>query len=389
MDTVTQAEDGFSLISLDDPNACGCDLDHDHGLKSITRCKKAKLKPKQEPCEDSKESGDSDTTLLMKDDKKQQDSSGSASGNEAASSGKLSDTADVDSTSSKESSNLTPSDQRSNEEAPSSLKESDTMSKEESDTSCRDQKDGESDKESRSFPQIDFIEKILIPLKIRVPQICQFSKMKKLSSWVTEATFNENVEKKYQLKIKSKEEVLEEDWKRSLEMPQSDEVKAQFYACQEEIKEKQFAKTKTEQLRNVIITELMGSMMTPQETESDMMQSEMVAAQGPEASGGTNSSESMTHEGYHSVPENDSMEGECSREATCSSQQIVEMEHSHSGMEGGKTDNTCEDLPCEELSENLPLGEQPVGEEEARFSFDGLFSSVGDPGMELDTLGDE
>ncbi|XP_064610602.1 period circadian protein-like isoform X2 [Liolophura sinensis] len=393
MDTITQADDGFSLISLDDPNACGCDHDHDHGLKSITRCKKGKLKAKQESCQDSKESGDSDTTLLMKDDKKQQDSPGSASGNEAVSSGKLSDTADVDSTSSKESSNLTPSDQRSNEEAPSSLKESDTMSKEESDTSCRDQKDTESDKESRSIPQIDFSEKILTPLKIRVPKICQFSKMKKLSSWMTETTFNENIEKKYQLKIKSKEEVLEEDWKRSLEMAQSDVVKAQFYACQEEIKEKQFAKTRTEQLRNVIITELMGSMMTPQETTPDAAQSEVVLTQGPEASAGRNSSENVTQEGDNSCPENDSMEGECSREATCSSQQIVEKEHSHSGTESGKTENVGEDMLCEEqvsdvLSESLTLGGQ-AGDDESRFSFEGLFSSVGDHGMEMDTLGDE
>lgn len=134
---------------------------------------------------------------------------------------------DKSDSSSKNSSCLTPSDQRSNEEAGSSLKESDGASKE-SDSGSKESDNGSG--EENKLPQRPILEKIdynsfhelFIPLTLRMNKKNKAEhKLSKLPHWRIEADMNKNIEMNYQLSSKNLTNVLEADqrWMNNLEQP--------------------------------------------------------------------------------------------------------------------------------------------------------------------------
>lgn len=134
---------------------------------------------------------------------------------------------DKSDSSSKNSSCLTPSDQRSNEEAGSSLKESDGASKE-SDSGSKESDNGSG--EENKLPQRPSLEKIdynsfhelFIPLTLRMNKKNKAErKLSKLPHWRIEADMNKKIEMNYQLSSKNLTNVLEADqrWMNNLEQP--------------------------------------------------------------------------------------------------------------------------------------------------------------------------
>lgn len=124
-----------------------------------------------------------------------------------------SESVEMESVCSKASSDLTPSDQRSNEEAGSSMKESD-MSSKDSDNGNRDS--SESDMEykrelntgsssSKTEEKIPY-EKFFVPLKLYFK-----AADKSVAPWLMETEMNEKIAMEYTVKQKKLEEVLKSD----------------------------------------------------------------------------------------------------------------------------------------------------------------------------------
>lgn len=148
---------------------------------------------------------------------------------------------DKSDSSSKNSSCLTSSDQRSNEEAGSSLKESDGASKE-SDSGSKESDNGSG--EENKADQRPVIEKVdyasfhelFIPLTLRMSKKHEEEhKLAKLPHWRMEAHLTKNIEMNYQLSSKDLSNVLEADRRRMTGLEQPSLVKEQLQVLLSEI----------------------------------------------------------------------------------------------------------------------------------------------------------
>lgn len=140
-----------------------------------------------------------------------------------------------DSINSLNSSDVTPSDQRSNNENGSSLKESDgdAMSKK-SDSSSSDKQlvSSESESESRNRCTDNILDKLFTSLNVCYPHLHKDS-----VPWLLDVEFNEELEMKYHLECGDKESVLQNDMSQLENFDEPDMVKAQLNALMEELGE--------------------------------------------------------------------------------------------------------------------------------------------------------
>ncbi|KAK3105239.1 hypothetical protein FSP39_020458 [Pinctada imbricata] len=134
-------------------------------------------------------------------------------------------------------SDLTPSDQRSNEEACSSIKESDGSMKEvetsskNSDFSSNDNKSSsESEPENKKVPVSAPYDVFFVPLPVK---FCK--KNKKSVPWLDETELNSMVEMEYSITSETLQNRLKHDKLRLRDMAQPDLVKQQFDAMVEEL----------------------------------------------------------------------------------------------------------------------------------------------------------
>ncbi|KAL4221654.1 circadian regulation of translation [Mactra antiquata] len=138
-----------------------------------------------------------------------------------------------DSIHSSNNSDLTPSDQRSNNENGSSLKESDgdAMSKK-SDSSSSDKHllSSESESETKNRTSEDLFSKLFTSLDICFPHI-----HRDCPPWLLDVEFNDDVKLKYHLEKKETESVLLSDKSQLDDLEEPDLVKAQLNALMEEL----------------------------------------------------------------------------------------------------------------------------------------------------------
>ncbi|XP_060584611.1 period circadian protein homolog 2-like isoform X3 [Ruditapes philippinarum] len=131
------------------------------------------------------------------------------------------------------SSDVTPSDQRSNNENGSSLKESDgdAMSKK-SDSSSSDKQllSSESESESKNKCSEDIFDRLFASLDICFPHL-----HKDNVPWLLDVEFNEEVEMNYTIEPKDKESVLRSDLTQLEYLDEPDMVRAQLNALMEEL----------------------------------------------------------------------------------------------------------------------------------------------------------
>lgn len=176
---------------------------------------------------------------------------GSLSGDEGSGSdgGQKAEMEDSQSNCSKVSSDLTPSDDRSNEEAGSSMKESDNSMKNmkgvssiassnsSNDQNVQEEGLGASVKESE-----DVFNKLFVPLKIQVTQ-----KLDAPSTpyWLIEAHFSHRVAMTYKVPTRQLEDVLIEDKKKISNLVQTATVKQQLLQLLNEVDTKSEAVTPT------------------------------------------------------------------------------------------------------------------------------------------------
>lgn len=141
--------------------------------------------------------------------------------------------------SSKNSSYLTTSDQRSNEEAGSSLKESDGASKE-SDSGSKESDNG-SGEESKPIlmEKVDYssFSELFVPLSLRVPKRTSDNRPSKQPHWLMKADFNENIKMGYHITSKELDSILESDNRRMVNLMQSSMVHEQLQTLLGEIED--------------------------------------------------------------------------------------------------------------------------------------------------------
>ena len=134
-----------------------------------------------------------------------------------------------DSVHSSNGSEMTPSDQRSNNENGSSIKESDgdAMSKK-SDSSCeKQQSNSESELEAKYDKSLD---KLFVTLNLCFPHL-----HKDRSPWLVETDLNEKVELQYSMKSKDLNKTLHDDMTQMSDFMQPDLIQAQLKALLEDI----------------------------------------------------------------------------------------------------------------------------------------------------------
>ena len=131
-------------------------------------------------------------------------------------------------------SDLTPSDQRSNHENGSSLKESDgdAMSKKSDSSSDKQQASSESESEGKSTFQKDVFMKLFTSLDICYPHL-----HKDNVPWLVDANFTDDVKMQYQLVIKDKEATLKSDRQKLKSFSEPALIKEQFSALMEDLRE--------------------------------------------------------------------------------------------------------------------------------------------------------
>lgn len=174
---------------------------------------------------------------------------GSLSGDDASAGEELStsdggqkqETEDSQSNCSKVSSDLTPSDDRSNEEAGSSHKESDVSAKHlkgvpsvTSSNSSHEQSSPEEGMPSAALAQDykEIFKSLFVPLKV---QVCCKLDMPGMPYWLVQAHLSEKVAMTYKIPSRLLEEVLSEDKKRMQDMAQSNTVKQQLLQLLSEV----------------------------------------------------------------------------------------------------------------------------------------------------------
>ena len=134
-----------------------------------------------------------------------------------------------DSVHSSNGSEMTPSDQRSNNENGSSIKESDgdAMSKKSDSSSDKQQSNSESESETKYDKSLD---KLFVTLNLCFPHL-----HKKRSPWLAETELNEKVELQYSIKTKDLTKTLHEDMSQMADFMQPDLIQAQLRALLEDI----------------------------------------------------------------------------------------------------------------------------------------------------------
>lgn len=166
---------------------------------------------------------------------------GSLSGDECSGSdaGQKAEMEDSQSNCSKVSSDLTPSDNRSNEEAASSVKESDASMKNmkgvpsvASSNSSNDHNSQEEVVSTALRNSEDVFRKLFVPLKVQISQ-----KLNKPSApyWLVEAHFSQRVAMTYKVPYRQLDEVLIEDRKSMSSLIQSATVKQQLLQLLNEV----------------------------------------------------------------------------------------------------------------------------------------------------------
>ena len=164
---------------------------------------------------------------------------GSDKGSENSSNNSRPKSEDAQSSSSKVSSNLTPSEERSTEDAGSSLKESDMSTPKGSvASSSNDKMSNDSGAESTSTPMPDILEKLFTPLKIRMclgewggegdEGVVRPSKVKTLPYWQQEAHLSQKVALQYSLRPTDLASVLANDRRRLASMTQPHDLSCQL-----------------------------------------------------------------------------------------------------------------------------------------------------------------
>ncbi|XP_059176055.1 uncharacterized protein LOC131955795 isoform X2 [Physella acuta] len=167
---------------------------------------------------------------------------GSMSGDECSGSdgGQKAEMEDAQSNCSKVSSDLTPSDDRSNEEAGSSLKESDASTKKmkgvSSVASSNSSNDHTSQEEGSSAVPAkdaeDLIKKLFVPLKVRMTQRLDVPSN---PYWLVEAHLSPCVAMTYKIPTRQLENVLNEDKRKMTDLVQSPMVKQQLLQLLNEV----------------------------------------------------------------------------------------------------------------------------------------------------------
>ena len=149
---------------------------------------------------------------------------------------------DAQSFSSKGSSNLTPSEERSTEDAGSSMKESEMSTPKGSIMSSNDKTSSDSGAETASVSactlKSDILEKLFVPLKVRMSHsdsISQPNKVMVLPFWQQEAHMTEEVAMKYNLRPLDLDAVLASDRRRLSEMRQPHKVNCQLLELLQEM----------------------------------------------------------------------------------------------------------------------------------------------------------
>eukprot|EP00106_Octopus_bimaculoides_P011950 XP_014779392.1 PREDICTED: serine-rich adhesin for platelets-like [Octopus bimaculoides] len=141
--------------------------------------------------------------------------------------------------SSKNSSYLTTSDQRSNEEAGSSLKESDGASKE-SDSGSKESDNGSGEESKPTLMEkVDYnsFSELFVPLSLRVPKRESDNRPSKQPHWLMKADFNENIKMGYHITSKELDSILESDNRRMVNLTQSSMVHEQLQTLLGEIED--------------------------------------------------------------------------------------------------------------------------------------------------------
>lgn len=138
---------------------------------------------------------------------------------------------DAQSSSSKVSSDLTPSEERSTEDAGSSLKESDMSTPKGSFASSNDKMSTDSGGESVPTPKVDFFDKLFVPLKVRMCQgglVCSKNSLMSLPFWQLEAHMSKHVAMQYTMSPMELSTVLANDRRRLSDMTQPHIVNCQL-----------------------------------------------------------------------------------------------------------------------------------------------------------------
>lgn len=183
------------------------EVDSDPGGNSLAETEPLEtlVKSKTESCSSKSESGDGDIRCYMSSD----------------------------SINSSNNSDLTPSDQRSNNENGSSLKESDgdAMSKK-SDSSSSDKQllSSESESETKNKTSEDLFSKLFVNMDICFPHL-----HRDCAPWLLDVEFNDDIKMKYHLETKDAETVLLSDQSQLEDLDEPDLVKAQLNALIEEL----------------------------------------------------------------------------------------------------------------------------------------------------------
>ncbi|CAI9720318.1 Hypothetical predicted protein [Octopus vulgaris] len=141
--------------------------------------------------------------------------------------------------SSKNSSYLTTSDQRSNEEAGSSLKESDGASKE-SDSGSKESDNGSGEESKPTLMEkadYNCFSELFVPLSLRVPKRETDNRPSKQPHWLMKADFNENIKMGYHISSKELDSILESDSRRMVNLTQSSMVHEQLQTLLGEIED--------------------------------------------------------------------------------------------------------------------------------------------------------
>ena len=137
-----------------------------------------------------------------------------------------------DSVHSSNGSEMTPSDQRSNNENGSSMKESDgdAMSKKSDCSSDKQQSNSESESEVKYDKLLD---KLFVTLNLCFPHL-----HKETSPWLVETELNKKVELQYSLKMKDLKRTLREDLTQMSDFMQPDLIQTQLQALFEDMNDK-------------------------------------------------------------------------------------------------------------------------------------------------------
>lgn len=240
-------------------NSCNSWSSHDHGISHALQSKqksskkeKRGSKPKEKkaaavelPEFKMEVDNDNDRVSPDSDDKWEKSKSSSSlktisSDNSSLKNELMEEVEDAEVSDSVHSSNgseMTPSDQRSNNENGSSMKESDgdAMSKKSDCSSDKQQSNSESESEVKYDKDLD---KLFVTLNLCFPHL-----HKERSPWLAETELNKNVEMQYSMKMKDLNKTLHEDMSQMADFMQPDLIQAQLKALLEDINQTGAAST--------------------------------------------------------------------------------------------------------------------------------------------------